>query len=223
MNPVKQYEKIGKYYISGQNNFFSKREDEAIKFIKKSLPNLNKKKVLDIGCGNGKDIKLLEKLGASDVYGIDTSHFMTNKAKKIVKKPSNILVGNIENTQFDNNYFDVIIGRFSFHYLKNFDKAYKELSRILKKHGILVLVIHHPFRDLTSKKKKIYGNTEIIKIELYNNKVPVYFPTHTLKDYFSKTFFGYFYLSGFEEEKSPEEYNDEFKSPGFMGIKATKK
>ena len=218
-----QYNKIGKDYVSGQKKFFSKREDEAIRFIKKSLPNLKNKKVLDIGCGNGKDILLLESLNASEVCGIDTSEFMIKEAKKIVSKPNNLFVGNIEETSFEENFFDVAIGRFSFHYLKNFDKAYQELSRILKRNGLLILVVHHPFRDLSCQKNKIYGEQEIIKIELYNNKVPIHFPTHTLKDYFSKRFFDCFCLVGFEEEQSPEEYTDEFKTPGFMGIKAMKK
>ena len=63
-----QYNKIGKDYVSGQKEFFSKREDEAIKFIKKSLTDLENKKILDIGCGNGKDILLFESMKAYDVY-----------------------------------------------------------------------------------------------------------------------------------------------------------
>ena len=119
---------------------------------------------------------------------------MINEAKKNVSKPNNLFVGNIEKTIFKDKFFDIVIGRFSFHYLKNYDKAYHELSRILKKDGLLILVVHHPFRDLFCQKNKIYGKQETIKIELYNNKVPIYFPTHTLKDYFSKIFFDHFYL-----------------------------
>ena len=223
MDIKKQYNIIGRNYISGQKEFFSKREDEAIKFIKRSLPELKNRKVLDVGCGNGKDIKFLESLGSSDVYGIDVSKFMIFEAEKIVKKPQNLVVGNIEKTSFTDNFFDVVIGRFSFHYLTKFDKVYQELSRIIKKNGLLILVVQHPFRDLNYQKNKLYGKQEIIKIELYNNKVPIHFPTHTLKDYFSKRFFNHFYLSGYEEEQSPAEYTDKFKTPGFMGIKAIKK
>ena len=149
-----QYNKIGKDYVSGQKEFFSKREDEAIKFIKKSLTDLENKKILDIGCGNGKDILLFESMKAYDVYWIDTSEFMINEAKKNVSKPNNLFVGNIEKTIFKDKFFDIVIGRFSFHYLKNYDKAYHELSRILKKNGLLILVVHHPFRDLFCQKNK---------------------------------------------------------------------
>lgn len=218
-----QYNTIGRDYVLGQKEFFSKRKDEAIEFIKKSLPNLKNKKIIDVGCGNGKDIRLLESLGSSDVYGIDASEFMINESKKIVSNPKNLFVGNIEETLFEDNFFDVAIGRFSFHYLSDFDKAYQELSRILKKGGLLILVVHHPFRDLIRQKNKLYGKQEIVKVELYDNNVPIHLPTHTLKDYFSEKFFEYFCLSGYEEDQSPEESTRELKVPGFMGIKATKK
>jgi len=219
----KQYDKVGRDYLSGQQKFFSKREDQAIRFIIDSLPNLKRKNILDFGCGNGKDIKRYEKIGAKNIYGIDTSEFMVSEAKKNVKSSDNIFVADIQKTQFKNNYFNVVVGRFSFHYLNEFDLAFKEVSRILKKGGILIFVVHHPFKDLIMKKVKTYSNKEIIKVELYNNKVPIYFPTHTLKEYFSNNFFKYFYVDSFEEEQSPEEYLDKFRLPGFMGIKAIKR
>ncbi len=223
MDIYSQYEKIGKDYVSGQKEFFSRQEDDAIKFIKNSLPELKDKKVLDIGCGNGKDMKLFESLGAAEVYGIDTSAFMLGEAKQTVLNPQNLFQASIEGTPFEDDFFDVIVGRYSLHYLKDFDVAYNELSRILKKDGLLILVVHHPFGDLISQESKIYGEQEIIKVELYDNKVPIHFPTHTMKNYFSKTFFDKFYLVGFEEAQSPERIADEFKSPIMMGIKAMKR
>ncbi|MFO7710673.1 MAG: class I SAM-dependent methyltransferase [Candidatus Woesearchaeota archaeon] len=217
-----QYDHIGEEYVSGQKDFFSKRDDEAFQFIKGSLPDIHGKAVLDIGCGHGQDIKLLESLGAN-VYGIDTSAFMIDKAKKVVSCPENLVVGNIEHTEFADQTFDVAVGRFSLHYLWNFEYAYPEIARILKHHGILVLVVHHPFRDLTYKKNKVYSKQEIVRIKLYDNKVPILFPTHTLKDYFSKKFFESFYLTGYEEEHSPEEGVDEFQTPAFMGFSAIRK
>jgi len=222
MSIKEQYDQMGKDYINGQKRFFSKREDGAINYIKKSLPKIRGKKALDIGCGSGKDILLLESLGAN-AYGIDTSSFMIGEAKKRVANPSNLFICSIEKTPFENNFFDVAIGRFSFHYLKKFDKAYSELARVMKSRGIVILAVHHPFRDLTSQKRKVYGKQEEVAVELYQNKVRIRFPTHTMKDYFSDTFFRYFYLDGFEEEKSPEEHPDRFNTPGFMAIKAIRK
>lgn len=187
------------------------------------MPNLKNKNVLDIGCGNGTDIKLFEKIGAKSIYGIDCSKYMVSEAKKTVKEPKNIFVSDIEKTNFKNNLFDIIVGRFSFHYLQKFDNAYNELSRILKHNGALILIVQHPLRDLYYQKKQIYGNQEIVKVEIYKNKVPLYFSTHTFANYFSKEFFKNFYLDYYEEEQKPKEYLDNYNSPGFMGIKAIKR
>lgn len=188
MNIQAQYDKIGKEYLSGQKVFFSEKEDIGTKFILKSLPSLEKKRILDIGCGNGKDMLLLESLGASQVYGLDPSAFMVAQAKKTIVKSENVVLGSIEETNFEDESFDIAIARFSVHHLSSLEKAYNEISRILKKSGLLIFVVHHPFRDVLYQEKKIYGKQEIIKIELYDNKVPIYFPTHTLKDYLSQSF-----------------------------------
>jgi ubiquinone/menaquinone biosynthesis C-methylase UbiE len=218
-----QYNQIGKNYISGQKDFFSKREGAAHNFLRSCLPDLNGKIVLDLGCGNGPDIQKIEELNPKEVWGIDISEVMVNEAKKIVKNPERIVLGDFSNNSFQDHFFDIIIGRFSLHYFNNFDKAYIELSRILKKGGQLILVVHHPLRDLHSQKNKRYGHQEIIKIELYNNKVPIYFPTHTFGEYFSKTFFDNFIIVNFKEEESPEEYVDIYGTPGWFGFKAIKK
>jgi len=223
-NDIKsQYNKTGKQYLLGQQSFFSKREDQAIKFIVSSLPDLKGKNILDFGCGNGGDIKRYEKMGAKNIYGVDVSKFMISEAKKNVREPKNIFLSNIQKTKFKDKYFDVVVGRFSLHYLKKFDLAYKEISRILKDDGCLIFVVHHPFKDLVMQKIKEYNNKEIIEVKLYKNKVSVYFPTHTLQDYLSKSFFEYFMVDAFREERSPEEYLNKFKLPGFIGVKAVKR
>jgi len=223
MELKKQYNKIGKDYISYQEKFFSEEEDIGTKFIKQGMPSLSGKVVLDIGCGEGKDIKLYESLGAKKVYGIDSSEFMVKKAKEVSKVPSNVFFGEIEKTPFKDDFFDIVIGRYSFHYVEDLDKGYKEISRILKKGGVLILVVDHPFTTLLSQKRKIYVEKEIVRFDLFNWKVPIYFPTHTLKDYFSNFFFDLFYLDFFEEGYGAEMELNLYHTPNFMGIKAVKR
>lgn len=223
MDLKKQYDKIGDNYISNQKSFFSKEEDGATLFIKKCLFNLKEKIVLDLGCGGGKDIKIFESLGAKSVYGVDSSKFMIDSAKKVVSKPANLFLGDFEKTPFEDKFFDVIIGRYSFHYLEKFDRAYKEISRVLKDQGVLILVVDHPLRSLIAQKKKIYGKQEIINTQLFDNKVSLLFPSHTFQDYLSKIFFNYFYLDYFEEGYTAETEPGEYHTPNFIGIKAIKR
>lgn len=218
-----QYNKIGKEYNYYKKLFFSNKEDKAITFIKKFLPELKDKTILDIGCGGGHDIKLLESLGAKDIFGIDSSKYMINEAKTLVKKPGNLVVGSIEKTPFKTNFFDIAIGRFSLHFLENLDKAYKEIARILKKGGLLIFVVQHPLNALDSQKIKKYGKQEIITVKLYHGRVKVSFPSHTFNDYFSPAFFRHFYLDYFEEGANINESAGDFKIPESIKIKAIKR
>jgi ubiquinone/menaquinone biosynthesis C-methylase UbiE len=222
MDILKQYDGIiGKKYISQQKQFFSSRKDRATNAMQKLLPNIKGKIVLDIGCGSGRDIILYESLGAKECWGIDTSKYMIKEAKKNITHPERAILSNIEKTSFKNKQFDVVAARFSMHYLKNFEKAYKEISRILKPKGVLVMAVDHPIRELASK-KKAYKVQEIIHIGLYHGKVDLKFPTHTVDEYFSPTFFKYFYLDGFLEDRDYESSNPK-KTADFMTIKAIRR
>ncbi|HIH55238.1 methyltransferase domain-containing protein [Candidatus Woesearchaeota archaeon] len=223
MNINKQYDKIGERYIKLQKKFFTTKLDKPTEAMKKCLPDLKGKIILDIGCGHGKDILLYEKLDAKEIWGMDSSQVMINEAKKLVKDPQKLSVASIDNTYFKNNQFDVVLGRFAFHYLEDMDKGYEEMARILKSRGILILVVDHPIRALVGYKKKAYHIRENIKISLYNKKIKLLIPTHTFAEYLSPKFFKHFYLEHFIEDIDKELGSDAKKTPGFMVIKAVKR
>lgn len=224
MNLQKQYDKMAQDFASGQKEFFSKKEDQARKFIRNQLPSLKGKTILDVGCGHGVDIVTYEKKGSSEVFGIDSSKAMIEEAKKVVKRKKNLFVGNMKKMPFKKNQFDLIVGRFSIHYLKDLDKAYKEFNRVLKKRGILILVVHHPFLGFMQSGAKGYWLKRTIKMNLYKNKVKIQFPYHTLKEYFSDKFFEYFTIDYLNEESEKNmECSNQWKIPGFLAFKATKR
>jgi len=224
MDISKQYDRIGSDFVKGQKEFFSKKTDYAREFIKKCTPHLKGKKVLDLGCGHGHDIVAYEKLGAAEVYGIDSSSFMVNKARKIVKSPEKLFVSSMEKMPFEDNFFDVIIGRFSIHYVENLSGTYEEISRIMKKSGELVIVTHHPLLGFMQTGAKNYNNKDLIKMPLYKNKVQITFPHHTLKEYFPDSFFKHFMISYLDEEPLDDpEYPNKWNVPGFIAFKAIKK
>ena len=223
MNIRTQYDKIGEKYIEGQRKFFASRRDEAREFIRKNLGNLTGKRVLDIGCGGGADILTYEKLKA-DVYGIDPSRFMVNAARKVVSQPNKIKIGSAEKIPFNKSFFDVATARFSLHHVTKLDKEYKEIFRVLKPKGLLLTVVDHPIRDLLLQKNKVYGKQEVVHLELYVNAVRLHFPSHTLSDYFSKTFFELFTLNSvYEDESKKIVAKLSVMSSTMLGFKATKK
>ncbi|MBM3232459.1 class I SAM-dependent methyltransferase [Candidatus Pacearchaeota archaeon] len=223
MNLTKQYEDIGKDYISGQKEFFSDKEDRAMTFILNNLPDLKNKIILDVGCGNGNNILKYNNLGAKKVFGIDSSKVMVDEAKKIVKEPDNIFIGNMNKLPFKDKFFDIIIGKHSIHYLENLDEAYIEFARVLKKGGILILIAHHPIFGYMQLGAKDYLKKDAVEMKLYE-KVKIKFFHHTFKEYFSDALFKSFRIEYFDEHKpSGKKYSNEWNVPTYMEFKAVRK
>jgi len=72
--------------------------------------------VLDLGCGNGRLIKYLEKMGYKDYLGVDQSKKLIEFAKK-THKNNNFLLDDISKLKKINNKYDVIFSIASFHHI----------------------------------------------------------------------------------------------------------
>ncbi|NIA01922.1 MAG: methyltransferase domain-containing protein [Nitrospirae bacterium] len=97
----------------------------------------------DIGCGNGRFLKFLNKHKKVDYVGIDNSNKLLNKAKK--ENPDvKFLLGDMLDVPLDKNTQDVVGCIAAFHHLPTEELrkiAVSEFSRILKKNGILILTV----------------------------------------------------------------------------------
>ena len=111
--------------------------------IVKELANIWKKgKILDIGCGNGRNLKPFVEKGFN-CYGIDFSEKMITIAKKEVKK-SKFKVANSEKLPFKANSFDYCLFLRTLPTIKSKEnrlKAIKELRRVLKKNGKVLISV----------------------------------------------------------------------------------
>ncbi|HJO92476.1 MAG TPA: class I SAM-dependent methyltransferase [Victivallales bacterium] len=98
--------------------------------INKNLYNLaelvKNKRVIDIGCGYGRNKIIVEKNGGSWV-GVD-----------LIAKQSNVVVGSAEKLPFDECSFDVVIMDAVLEHIPNVSKAFEEVSRVLKPNGIFI-------------------------------------------------------------------------------------
>jgi ubiquinone/menaquinone biosynthesis C-methylase UbiE len=106
------------------------------------------KKVLDVGCWSGQFEKLaVEKVGS--ITGIDPDRYAIAYAKKFVPK-AKFVVGEVGSLPFPDKSFDVVIfSEVIEHIPENTeDGALKEISRVLKPKGILILTT--PQRHLLS-------------------------------------------------------------------------
>jgi len=106
--------------------------------------NLNAKnsEILDYGCGVGPIIEKVIKFNPKKITGIDISDVSISKAKEKfvnISPKVELLVDNCENTNFDNNKFDIVYGLGILHHLQ-ISKCINEISRILKPNGTLLFI-----------------------------------------------------------------------------------
>jgi ubiquinone/menaquinone biosynthesis C-methylase UbiE len=124
-------------YENIANNFSDKRYnswDWIDNFIDS---NLIGSYILDIGCGNGRNMKNLNY----NFYGVDNCSNFIELAKQV---SSNVFLSDMTKLEFHDDFFDAIISIASFHHLSNNERridCLKEMKRVLKPNGKILLSI----------------------------------------------------------------------------------
>jgi len=99
--------------------------------------------VLDIACGTGIATCEFAKY-AKSVTGLDITKQMLDEAikKQNEKKLKNITfdLGNVENLPYDDNSFDIVFSRYSFHHFLDTKKVFDEMLRVCKTNGKIIVV-----------------------------------------------------------------------------------
>lgn len=127
-----------------QNNRFTySTRDANITWINKinEICDVKGKKVLDIGCGGGIYSKAFVKMGASEVCGLDFSKELLSAAKENCKEYTNTYfrLGNALDTGLDEEQFDIVLLRAVIHHIEDLNTCLKEIYRVLKPNGILLV------------------------------------------------------------------------------------
>ncbi|MDY0151781.1 MAG: class I SAM-dependent methyltransferase [Candidatus Cloacimonas sp.] len=110
--------------------------------IIKILSQIDGGMVLDAATGRGEFITTLKKYLKSytQIIGVDASERSVDYAQKLF--PENdveIFRMNLEDLQFDDNYFDVVCTSNSLHHLEHIEIVFSELQRVLKPGGLLIV------------------------------------------------------------------------------------
>lgn len=112
----------------------------ASSLLERNMHFFNKtKKILDLGCGLGRHLIYLKRLGY-DVYGCDISREAVKNSSKIFNK-NRIKLADMSKLPYQDNFFDGIISIGVVHHAKldKIIKTVKEVHRVLKKDGLIFI------------------------------------------------------------------------------------
>ncbi|MEM7819368.1 MAG: methyltransferase domain-containing protein [Candidatus Aenigmatarchaeota archaeon] len=154
MQPREFYEETAKNYDKRHNNPTTKHMRKIDEYI---IKKYSKGLVLDIGCGTGEYVKLL-----NNGIGIDISYNMLRESKNKTKNP--LIKASAENLPFKDNLFDTILCMFTVLNLCDFEKSVNEMNRVLKKDGVTIVSVASIWDQMDkSLIKRFYSKEKSIK------------------------------------------------------------
>ncbi len=178
----------------------------------KLLGNLKGKNVLEIGCGGAQCGIAMAKQGAN-VIGIDISEEQLKFAKNLAEKNKvhiKFYQGDIKSLhQINSNSQDIVFSAWALHYVDDLEKCFKEVYRVLKKQGIFVLSLDHPFFRTAVKTKESYFKTGKY-VEVFSDKSKKFVAyTHTVSELFNTLIKAGFIVEKMIEPDSRKKYKDD--------------
>ena len=164
MNIEKAYNIWADQYDTNSN----KTRDLDTKSTVETLNKFDFSKVIELGCGTGKNTAFLLKK-ADKIIGLDFSQEMLYKAKAKIKdervefqKADLTAEWNIEN-----DYADLITCSLVLEHIKNLNFVFNQAYKKLKNEGIFFISELHPFKQYSGSKAKFETENGTQELETY--------------------------------------------------------
>ena len=130
----------------------------------------NKKNILEIGCGNGKD-SILFSVAGIDVTAIDIVPEAIQLARRNAERVGvsvNFMEGNAESLTFEDSTFDAVFSLSVLHSTK-MNKSIPEIYRVLKSGGIGMIFVYSNVQRINGTKTEFISIDEFVNL-LIDNK-----------------------------------------------------
>ena len=141
------------------------QQEEELDFIKRvrfKKKNFENKLLLDAGCGIGRLIENLDKFGIESV-GVELSSGIDNACSESnLKKRIHFIQGNITDLPVKPEVFDLIYSKGVLHYTFDAKKTFKNLSKLLKKRGVISVTIYPRLPFLFNLLNKVARSLSLI-------------------------------------------------------------
>ena len=171
----KMYDRFGAEYQRGRDEKIQDRaynEFLEVPCMLDAVGKIKGRKLLDVGCGAGIHIKHYLKKGAK-CLGMDLSKTMIELAKKNCPDVD-FKTGSVVKLPYQNSSFDIVTASLVIDYVKDLNKAFSEVRRVLKKGGLFFYSDNSPIqmaREIREDKRFIYNIVGHIKDKKTNKKV----------------------------------------------------
>lgn len=127
---------------TAQDRIFQYEQQARSRMVISMLDPMPKESILDIGCGNGRDLIPLSPKECV-CKGIDSSSGMIEEAQKQIENRRiqgiEINVGDATNLNFSDQMFDKVFSSEVLEHIPDYHKAISEMARVLKNSGTLVI------------------------------------------------------------------------------------
>lgn len=113
--------------------------------IRSILPDLQGKKVVDLGCGYGWFCRSAREQGATQVLGMDLSEKMLGKAQEMTEDPAiEYRQQDLEALQLPVANFDLVYSSLTLHYIEDLGKLFATVYQALVNGGEFIFTAEHP-------------------------------------------------------------------------------
>lgn len=160
--------KLGKMMLNGMNSGHAKMADWGLSHLKNIAPE----KIVDLGCGGGRNIgELLKKYPAAKGTAIDYSELSVAKAGEynselISAGRLEIKQGNVSALELPDNTYDLVTAFETIYFWPGLEKCFTEVARILKDGGYFMIVNESDGTDAASLKfEKIIDGMKCYTVE----------------------------------------------------------
>lgn len=148
---------MGRQFAKWYDFFMYPLERRVFKEIRRDLLARAQGKVIEVGSGTGINFPLYQHV--ESVTAIEPSSYMIKRSelnKELAVIPLDIIQANAERLPFETDSYDTVVATLVFCTIPNVDKALKEMKRICKPNGKILLFEHVKMDNPILAKLQIY-------------------------------------------------------------------